>query len=217
DTKVEYSPLCVDQLFEAQVEKTPDAVAVEFEDQKLTYQQLNTKANQLAHYLRCLGVKPEVLVGICVERSLEMVIGLLAILKAGGAYLPLDPNYPQERIQIILEETQVPVLLTQASLLDAMPKHRAQVLCIDKDSPDIEQQSQENITSEVTTDNLAYTIYTSGSTGKPKGVQIPHSALSNFLFSMKEEPGLSSKDTLLAVTTYSFDIAALELFLPLVV
>uniref|UniRef100_UPI000B331F2B AMP-binding protein n=1 Tax=Crocosphaera watsonii TaxID=263511 RepID=UPI000B331F2B len=125
ETKVEYSSLCVHQLFEVQVEKTPLAVAVEFEDQKLTYHELNRKANQLAHYLRSLGVKPEVLVGICVERSLEMVIGLLAILKAGGAYLPLDPNYPQERIQFILEETPVPVLLTQASLMDTMPENTA--------------------------------------------------------------------------------------------
>ncbi|MEM8777888.1 MAG: amino acid adenylation domain-containing protein, partial [Cyanobacteria bacterium P01_G01_bin.49] len=216
-TNVEYPSLCVHQLFENQVEKTPDAVAVVFEDQQLTYQQLNQRANQLAHYLSSLGVKPEVLVGIFVERSLEMVIGLLAILKAGGAYVPLDPTYPRERLQFILEETQVPVLLTQAALLEAIPQNIAQVVCLDKDSQDIAQQSQENICSGATNENLAYTIYTSGSTGKPKGVQILHSALSNFLYSMKQTPGLTEQDTLLAVTTYSFDIAALELFLPIIV
>ena len=218
DTKVEYlQQKCIHELFEAQVEKTPYSVAVVFEDQQLTYLELNSKANQLACHLRSLGVKPEVLVGICVERSLDMVIGLLAILKAGGAYVPLDPNYPQERIAFILEDTQAPVLLTQASLLEAIPQHKAQVICLDNDYEAIAQQSQKNLSSELTTNNPAYTIYTSGSTGKPKGVQISHSALSNFLYSMKQTPGLTSEDTLLAVTTYSFDIAALELFLPIIV
>ncbi len=155
--------------------------------------------------------------GICVERSLNMLIGLLAILKAGGAYIPLDPNYPIERIAFILEDTQAPVLLTQASLLEAMPQHQAQVICLDTDWHLIAQQSQENVISEQAINNLAYVIYTSGSTGKPKGVQIPHIALSNFLYSMKEAPGLTDEDTLLAVTTYAFDIAALELFLPIIV
>ncbi|MBD2494910.1 non-ribosomal peptide synthetase [Nostoc sp. FACHB-280] len=232
---------CIHELFEQQVNKTPDAVAVEFANQQLTYQQLNTKANQLAHYLRSLGVKPEVLVGICVERSLDMIIGLLAILKAGGAYIPLDPNYPSERIAYILEDTQAPVLLTQASLLAVMPPHQAKVICLDTDWHHISQHSQggrgagsgeqgENLSpplpaplppassvTEVTTENLAYVIYTSGSTGKPKGVQIPHLALTNFLYSMQQAPGLTAEDTLLAVTTYSFDIAALELFLPMIV
>ena len=209
--------LLLHQLFEAQVEKTPDAIAVVFEDQQLTYCELNAKANQLAHYLRSLGVKPEVLVGICVERSLEMVIGLLAILKAGGAYIPLDPNYPKERLKFILEDTQAPVLLTQVSLLEETPQHKAQVVCLDTDWHLIARQGQENLLCKLNTDNLAYTIYTSGSTGKPKGVQISHSALSNFLYSMRQAPGLTSQDTLLAVTTYSFDIAALELFLPIIV
>ncbi|MBW4677593.1 MAG: amino acid adenylation domain-containing protein, partial [Desmonostoc geniculatum HA4340-LM1] len=226
NTKVEYPQhQCIHELFEAQVEKTPDAVAVVFEDQQLTYRELNTRANQLAHYLRSaklsrsdsLGVKSEVLVGICVERSLSMVIGLLAILKAGGAYVPLDPSYPQERLSFILQDTQAPVLLTQASLVETIPQHQAAVVCLDTDWHLLAQQRQENLFSELTTDNLAYTIYTSGSTGKPKGVQIPHIALSNFLHSMKEAPGLNDEDTLLAVTTYSFDIAALELFLPIIV
>ncbi|MBD2199778.1 MULTISPECIES: non-ribosomal peptide synthetase [Calothrix] len=207
----------IHELFAQQVEKTPDAVAVVYENQQLTYQELNAKANQLAHYLRSLGVKPEVLVGICIERSLEMVIGLLAILKAGGAYIPLDPNYPQQRLEYILEDTQASVLLTQASLLELLPQHQGQIVCLDSDWHLIAQQSQNSLSSELTTENLAYIIYTSGSTGKPKGVQIPHMALSNFLYSMKQAPGLTSQDKLLAVTTYSFDIAALEIFLPLIV
>ncbi|MBW4569114.1 MAG: amino acid adenylation domain-containing protein [Tolypothrix carrinoi HA7290-LM1] len=217
-TQVEYpQDKCIHELFETQVERTPDAVAVVFEDEQLTYWELNARANQLAHYLRSLGVKSEVLVGICVERSLLMVIGLLAILKAGGAYVPLDPSYPQERIAYILEDSQAPVLLTQASLLEAMPQHKAKVVCLNTDWHLIAQQSQENLFSELTADNLAYVIYTSGSTGKPKGVQIPHIALSNFLYSMRQAPRLTEEDTLLAVTTYSFDIAALELFLPIIV
>ncbi|MEM6398887.1 MAG: amino acid adenylation domain-containing protein, partial [Cyanobacteria bacterium P01_D01_bin.116] len=217
DTKVDYPLLCIHELFEVQVEKTPDAVAVVFEDQHLTYHELNGKANQLAHHLRSLGVKPEVLVGICVERSLDMVIGLLAILKAGGAYVPLDPNYPLERLQFILEQTQAPALLTQASLLETIPQHKAKVICLDTDWHTITQESQDNLCSLATSNNLAYIIYTSGSTGKPKGVQVPHSGLTNFLYSMRQTPGLTEKDTLVAVTTYSFDIAALELFLPIIV
>ncbi len=207
----------IHQLFEAQVEKTPDAVAVIFENQQLTYRELNQRANKLAHYLQKLGVKPEVLVGICVERSLNMLIGLLAILKAGGAYIPLDPNYPQERLGFILADTQVPVLLTQASRLAALPEHQGQTICLDTNWHLIEQQSPENICSQITAENLAYVIYTSGSTGKPKGVQISHRALNNFLFAMQQSPGITEEDTLLAVTTYSFDIAALELFLPIIV
>ncbi|BBD64375.1 amino acid adenylation domain-containing protein [Nostoc commune NIES-4072] len=218
DTEVEYPQhLCIHQLFEAQVEKTPDAVAVVFEEEQLTYQELNSRANQLGHHLQALWVKPEVLVGICVERSLSMVIGLLAILKAGGAYIPLDPSYPQERLAFILEDAQISVLLTQSSLVETMPQHKAQVVCLDAHWHNIAQQSKKNLLSELTTDNLAYVIYTSGSTGKPKGVQIPHNALSNFLYSMRQTPGLTHEDTLLAVTTYSFDIAALELFLPIIV
>ncbi|BAY73751.1 amino acid adenylation domain protein [Nostoc linckia NIES-25] len=217
NTQLDYPQKCIYQLFEAQVEKTPNAVAAVFENEKLTYGELNARANQLAHYLQQLGVKPEVLVGICVERSLNMLIGLLAVLKVGGAYIPLDPSYPKERLAFILEDAQAPVLLTQTSLLEVLPQYKTQVVCLDAHWQKIAQQSQENLFSELTTNNLAYVIYTSGSTGKPKGVQIPHSALSNFLYSMKQTPGLTENDTLLAVTTYSFDIAALELFLPIIV
>ena len=216
DTDTEYPGKCIHSLFEEQVERTPDAVAVVFEGQQLTYRELNHRANQLAHYLQRLGVKTEVLVGICVERSLEMVVGLLGILKAGGAYLPLDPGYPQERISFMLEDSQLSVILTQSHLSKRLPEHPAQVICLD-DREIIAQEDNANLDADFTPDNLAYIIYTSGSTGKPKGVQILHRAVVNFLTSMAQKPGLSSEDALLAVTTISFDISVLELFLPIIV
>ncbi len=218
DTQADYpKDKCIHQLFEAQVETTPEAVAVVFEDQQLTYRELNTKANQLAHYLQTLGVKPEVLVGICVERSIEMVIGLLGILKVGGAYLPLDPAYPKARLAFMLEDAQVLVLLTQSSLKKKLPETKAQVVCLDVEAETLSRLSYENLISGVTPTNLAYVIYTSGSTGNPKGVQIGHSSLLNFLTSMQKQPGLTEADVLLAITTISFDIAALEIYLPLIV
>ncbi|MFB2983429.1 amino acid adenylation domain-containing protein [Microseira sp. BLCC-F43] len=217
NTKIDYPHLCLHQLFEAQVERTPDSVAVVFEDQQLTYSQLNQKANLLAHHLIKLGVKPNSLVGICVERSLDMVIALLGILKAGSAYVPLDPAYPKSRIAFMLEDAQVSLLVTQSQLVPALPLHNAIAVCLDTDSEQINQNDAHNPNSTVTPDNLAYVIYTSGSTGTPKGVQIPHSALVNFLTAMRQSPGLSEKDILLSVTTLSFDIAALEIFLPLIV
>ena len=208
---------CLQQLIEDQVERTPDAVAVVFKDTQLTYRELNARANQLARYLRQLGVGPEVLVGICMERSLEMVVGLLGILKAGGAYVPLDPSYPAERIAFMLTDAQAPVLITQQHLTEHLPAHHAQIVCLDADMAVLGQQSEENLIPVTTSDNLAYVIYTSGSTGRPKGVQILHRAVVNFLMSMRQQPGLVAEDTLLAITTLSFDIAALELFLPLIV
>ena len=160
--------LCIHQLFESQVERTPDEIAVIFNEQQLTYRELNRRANQLAQYLQMLGVGPEVLVGICIQRSLEMVIGLLGILKAGGAYVPIDPTYPQERLALMIEDSQIPVLLTEHDQLATLPVHQAKVVCLDTDWQAIARSSQENLGSEVTPDNLAYTIYTSGSTGKPK-------------------------------------------------
>ena len=218
DTAVEYpQSQCIHQLFEQQVEKTPDAVAVVFEGEQLTYQQLNTKANQLAHYLQSLGVKPETLVGICVERSVEMVVGLLGILKAGGAYVPLDPSYPKERLAYMLEDAAVSVLLTSESILENLPEHSAQVVCLDSNWDAIANQSIDNPVNTATPENLAYVIYTSGSTGKPKGVQICHYSVVNFLVSMNSDLGLTAEDTLSAITTICFDIAALELYLPLTV
>ena len=209
--------LCVHELFEAQAKRSPDAVAVVFEQRQLSYGELNARANQLAHYLKARGVGPEVLVGICVERSLDMVVGLLGILKAGGAYIPLDPAYPKERLAFILEETQAPVLLTQQQLLDGLPEHHAQVVCLDRDWEAVAPEKEEDPVGDVAPENLAYVIYTSGSTGRPKGVQINHRSLTNFLNAMSREPGITNEDVLLAVTTVSFDIAALELFLPICV
>ena len=217
DTDTEYPQKCIHSLFEEQVERTPDAVALVFKRQQLTYRELNHRANQLAHYLQKLGVKPDMLVGVCTERSAEMVVGLLGILKAGGAYLPLDPAYPQERISFMLEDSQLSVILTQSHLHKKLPEHPAQVICLDSDWETIAQEDKANLNIDLTPDNLAYIIYTSGSTGKPKGVQIIHQAVVNFLTSMSQEPGLSSEDALLAVTTISFDIAVLELFLPITV
>ena len=204
---------CIHQLFEEQVERSPDAVAVVFEGEQMTYQQLNARANRIAHYLQSLGVGPEVLVGICVERSLLMVIGLLGILKAGGAYVPLDPTYPTDRLAFMLLDSQIRVLLTQQCLVENLPLHEAHIICLDTDWETI---SEENPVSNASPENLAYVIYTSGSTGKPKGVQISHRAVVNFLKSMQELLGLTNSDILLAITTISFDIAALKLYVPLI-
>ncbi|TVP68127.1 MAG: amino acid adenylation domain-containing protein [Leptolyngbya sp. LCM1.Bin17] len=218
DTKCEYPhDKCIHQLFEQQVDSTPDAVAVEFENQQLSYLQLNQRANSLAHYLKSLGVEPEVLVGICVERSIDMVVGLLGILKAGGAYVPIDPHYPEERLSYMLADSGVVVLLTQSSLLASLPSSTARVVCLDTDWQLMEQHPQENLDVGVRPDNLAYVIYTSGSTGQPKGVQICHQSVVNLLNSMQYSPGLTSKDTIYSVTTISFDIAALEIYLPLTI
>jgi aspartate racemase len=183
DTATEYPrDRCVHERFEEQVERTPDAVAVVRGDEQLTYRELNGRANQLAHHLRALGVGPEVLVGICVERSLEMVVGLLGILKAGGTYVPLDPSYPATRLKFILGDTRAPVLLTQERLVEGLPdKHGAEVVRLDADWPAIARKAEENVTSRATADNLAYVIYTSGSTGQPKGVMIGHRALSSYV------------------------------------
>lgn len=216
-TRVEYPQACFHQLFEQQVQRTPDALALVYEEESLTYRALNQRANQLSYALQELGVGPEVCVGLCLERSLEMVIGLLAILKAGGAYVPLDPTYPQERLALMTEDSEISVLLTFQTLLSRLPASKAIKVCLDTDQPRLEKYEQHNPISSVSPDHLAYIIYTSGSTGRPKGVQIPHRALVNFCHSMRRYPGLTSHDTLLAVTTLSFDIAGLELYLPLLV
>jgi amino acid adenylation domain-containing protein len=208
---------CFHELFEAQVERTPDSIAAVFEDRQLTYRELNARANRLAHYLKTLGVGPDVLVGVFVERSLEMIVALLGVMKAGGAYVPLDPTYPQDRLAFMLEDAGLALLVTQLQLLDLLPRHKARVVCLDADQTEFAQERADNPTHSSDPANLAYVIYTSGSTGKPKGVQIPHRALVNFVESMRRRPGISDKDVLLAVTTLSFDIAGLELYLPLTV
>ncbi|WP_199322108.1 non-ribosomal peptide synthetase [Leptolyngbya sp. FACHB-321] len=212
-TQVDYPlDICLHQWVEAQVERTPDAIAVSFEGQQLIYQELNQRANQLAHYLQTLGVQPDVLVGLCVDRSLEMVIGLLAILKAGGAYVPFDPSYPSERLAFMLDDAQVPLLLTQAHLVDRLPPHQAQMLCLDIDWHQLAQSSTENPESGVTADHLAYVIYTSGSTGKPKGAMNTHRGICNRLLWMQAEYQLTEGDRVLQKTPFSFDVSVWEFF-----
>ena len=214
---------CIHQLFEEQAGRTPEAIALVFEDQQLSYQALNAKANQLAHYLISLGVGPEVLVAICLERSLDMVVGLLAILKAGGAYVPLDPKYPKERLVFMLEDSAPLVLLSQSRLKNMFSGLTKAIPIIDMESKllPLPWANQPDINPDFhqlghTSMNLAYVIYTSGSTGKPKGVQITHRSLFNFLMSMKQLLHITEQDILLAVTTLSFDIAGLEIYLPLI-
>ncbi|MEH2284140.1 MAG: amino acid adenylation domain-containing protein, partial [Nostoc sp.] len=216
DTQADYPRnKCIHQLFELQVQRTPDALAVVFENQQLTYHELNCRANSLAHYLQSLGVKPDTLVGICVERSLLMVVGLLGILKAGGAYVPLDPDYPQERLSFMLEDAQVPVLLTQQQLLEKLPQHQGQVVCLDTDWKLISQSSQDNPIATVQDSNLAYVIYTSGSTGKPKGAMNTHLGICNRLLWMQQAYQLTAVDCILQKTPFSFDVSVWEFFWPL--
>jgi amino acid adenylation domain-containing protein len=223
NTTVDYPrDQCVHHLFEQQANRTPEIIAVISQslrlraEEQVTYGELNRRANQLAHYLVELGVGPGAYVGISLQRSVEMVVGLLGILKAGGAYVPLDPAFPRERLAFMLKDSEVPVLLTQDSLVRELPTHAARTIRLDADWDSIAQASTENLAGEATTSDLAYILYTSGSTGKPKGVQIPHRALTNFLLSMQREPGLTADDVLVSVTTLSFDIAGLELYLPLI-
>ncbi|MEP6501667.1 amino acid adenylation domain-containing protein [Microcoleus vaginatus] len=204
--------LCIHQLFEAQVEQTPDAVAVIFKEEQLTYRELNAKANQLARHLQALGVKPETLVAICVERSLEMIVGLLGILKAGGAYVPLDAAYPSERLVFMLEDSAVPVLLTQQRLVDRLTQHEAQIVCLDTQWEAIAQHSEENTACGVNAENLAYVIYTSGSTGKPKGVTIQHRSLVNYTTAVNIEYEIEKCDRILQFSSISFDVSAEEIY-----
>ena len=210
---------CVHELFAAQAAATPKAVAVVFGDESLTYEELNWRANQLAHHLKFLGAGPETLVAISMERSLEMVIALLGTLKAGAAYVPLDPSFPAERLRFMLDDSKALLLLTRSAdkaRLGELPAN-IRAICLDTDWRLISEERDDELPLHMTSENLAYVIYTSGSTGWPKGVQISHRAVVNFLQSMRREPGLSSRDTLLAVTSISFDIAGLEMFLPLTV
>jgi amino acid adenylation domain-containing protein len=205
---------CVHELFEAQAGRTPDAIAIKCEKQSLTYAQLNVRANQVAHWLQKHGIKPERLVALCLERSLDSVIALLGILKAGGAYVPLDPAFPRRRLAQILEDSQPDVMITQPALQQVVSSFSKHILVMG--TPALASMSRENPPGEARSHNLAYVIFTSGSTGRPKGVQIEHRSLVNFLQSMRREPGLVANDVLIAVTTFSFDIAGLEIFLPLI-
>ncbi|MGZ4113417.1 MAG: non-ribosomal peptide synthetase, partial [Tumebacillaceae bacterium] len=213
---------CIHHLFEAQVEKTPDATAIVFEDTRLTYRELNQRANQVAHYLQKVGVGPDALVTLCVERSAELVVGLLGILKAGAAYVPLDTSYPEERIALILEDSEASVLVTQSHLLAKLPTTAVStasaeqvVVCLDRDAEQIAQESCENPTSDVEAHHLAYMIYTSGSTGKPKAVMVEHGNLASTLLASQQHFDFQATDVMPWIASVAFDIALFELMNPL--
>lgn len=204
--------VCIHHLFEQQVARTPNDIAVAYKSKHLTYQQLNTRANQLAHYLLIQGVKPDTLVGLQMERSIEMVVGLLAIHKAGGAYLPLDPDFPADRLALMIEDSQAPIILTQQRLISTIARSvGVRVIEIDTSWHEIAQQPTTNPQTEVKPENLAYIIYTSGSTGKPKGVMVEHRNVVNFCTGMDARIG-DAPGVWLAVTSLSFDISVLEIF-----
>jgi amino acid adenylation domain-containing protein/thioester reductase-like protein len=208
----------VHHLIEKQVAQNPKAIAIEFEQQQLTYGQLNRRANQIARHLCNIGVGPGVLVSLCVERSLDMFAALLGILKSGGTYIPLDPAYPCDRLEFMLADSQSAVLLTHRHLDQQLQTGPSlQRVDLDLEAETIAQYSDENLNIKLTTEDLAYIIYTSGSTGKPKGVQIKHISMVNLLASMAQEPGLTDQDTFLAVTTISFDMSVPEMFLSLMI
>ncbi|MGH7410405.1 MAG: non-ribosomal peptide synthetase, partial [Candidatus Methylomirabilis sp.] len=215
-TRAEYpQDRCIHELFEEQVDCSPAAAAVIFEKQQLTYQELNARANQLAHYLRKRGVGPETLVAICTDRSLEMVVGVLGILKAGGAYVPLDPTYPRERLAFMLEDTQARVLLTQRRLVAELPEHRAAVICLDTDWPSISRESQQTVTRMTTAAHLAYVIYTSGTTGKPKGVMVEHANLCHYVHALRLSVDIADNDVYLHTASIAFSSSVRQLMLPL--
>ena len=217
NTKVDYlNDACIHRLFELQAEKTPEAVAVVFEEQQLSYAQLNSQANELAHFLIHLGVGPDSLVGICAERSIEMIVGLMGILKAGGAYVPVDPQYPAERIAYMLEDSGVRLLLTQEQIAGSLPQTAARVVILGAEKEAIGRSSQKNPEVEMSRENLAYVIYTSGSTGKPKGVMISHRAICNRLLWMQTSMPLDESDRVLQKTSMSFDASVWEIFEPLI-
>ncbi|MCC5648472.1 amino acid adenylation domain-containing protein [Nostoc sp. XA013] len=207
---------CLHHLIEEQVEKTPDAIAVVFASEKLTYRELNNSANQLAHYLQLLGVKAEERVCICIERSIEMVVGLLGILKAGGAYVPIDPNYPLERLAFLLKDSQASLLLTQQKILTKLPTYQGQVICLESDWENLEKYSKDNPNTIIAPDNLAYIIYTSGSTGKPKGAMNTHLGICNRLLWMQQTYQLTASDAVLQKTPFSFDVSVWEFFWTLI-
>ncbi len=212
-----YPDQCVHELFERQVERSPETIAVVSGSTQLTYRELNSRANQLARFLKRFGVGPDSLVGLCVDRSPEMVVGILGILKAGASYLPMDPTYPSERLSFMLEDANVFVLLTQAHLLDSLPQHNGPRLSLDSDWDIIAKERTENSTSRVTPSNLAYVIYTSGSTGQPKGVMIPHRGLVNYLSWCTEAYEVAKGCGAPVHSSISFDLTITSLFSPLMV
>src|SRR2546425_4295249 len=199
-------------MFEAQVERTPAAVAVIHEKEKITYGELNRQANQLANELRGLGVGPETLVGICMERSIEMIVGILGILKAGGAFVPLDPAYPEERLKLMLSDANPSVLLTQEKLRKSLPSHRAKVVCLDSNRDCPAEYNPDNPKRIGTANNLAYVIYTSGSTGNAKGVMVEHASLVNYIENAGLEFGVGHGDRVLQFASLNFDTSLEEIF-----
>jgi amino acid adenylation domain-containing protein len=215
-TQIDYPKhLCFHQLFETQVKLTPNAIALVCGEKKLTYRQLNNQANKIAHHLQKLGIKPEVCVGVSLERSPLLVAGLLGILKAGGAYVPLDPNYPQQRLAFMLQDAQAPVLLTQSHLLASLSQYSGKIVCLDTEWDNINQENTENVNSNVSPLNLAYVLYTSGSTGQPKGVAIEHRSVVALLNWAKKVFNAEALAGVLASTSICFDLSVFELFVPL--
>jgi amino acid adenylation domain-containing protein len=214
-TEGDDSGLTVHAMFEGQVHKTPASTAVVDRGKRYSYGAVNASANRWAHYLKKLGVGPEVLVGVCVERSIETVVGLLAVLKAGGAYVPLDPDYPAERLRYMLDNSGARVLLTKKWLLDRLPRFDGSCLCLDVDRP-VASEPESAVVSAVDPGNLAYVIYTSGSTGHPKGAMIEHRSLVNYLTWLNRQFGIRGDDRVLATSSPSFDAFGIELYPALV-
>lgn len=206
----------VHELFQDQAARTPDAIAASTADHTITYHELNQRANRLGRYLQSLDVGPGDLIGVFLNRSIDMLVALLGIQKAGAAYLPLDPMFPRDRLEFMLADSAAPVLITETALMDTLPANQGRLVSIDADWPEISQHDAHDLPVIRDPERLAYIIYTSGSTGRPKGVQVYQRGFVNFLTSIQDEPGLSADDILLSVTTLSFDISGLELFLPLI-
>jgi amino acid adenylation domain-containing protein len=214
ETAVDYPrEKLIHELFEEQVKRTPEAVAVISEDARLSYGELNRRANQLAHHLRRLGVRPEVVVGICVGRSSEMIVGLLGILKAGGAYLPLDPGYPVERLRYMLEDTETPVVVTQGALKELLSFYEGETVCLDQEWEAIGREPEGEVGGAVRAENPAYVIYTSGSTGEPKGVTIQHRSLCNIAKAQEIRFGFKSSDHVLLFSSLNFDASVWEMII----
>ncbi len=214
-TQAEFPKACLHELIEAQVERSPEATAVLFEGESLSYRELNERANRLAHHLRALGVGPEVLVGLCLERSLEMVVGILATLKAGGAYVPIEPTYPRERVAFLLKDSGVPVLFTQEELKARLPESTTRVLCLDSEAALFSSEPSSNPSSGALPQSLAYIIYTSGSTGAPKGAGNTHRGVVNRLHWMQKAFRLRAEDRVLQKTPFGFDVSVWEFLWPL--
>ncbi|GAA2709872.1 non-ribosomal peptide synthetase [Micromonospora olivasterospora] len=204
------------ELFEAQTKRTPDSIAVVYEEEQVSYAELDGRANQLAHWLQGQGVGPDVLVGLCVERSVEVIVGMLGILKAGGAYVTLDPNYPRDRLAFLIEDAGLRLILTQSHLQERLPAEGVPTLCLDSGWSAVAQESRETPPNDLTPENLAYIIYTSGSTGRPKGVMVAHRCINNIVPWQRENPCFSTPHNVLQVASYSFDFSVWEISMPLV-